>query len=76
MESTTKELIANAIGCVSVFKQLQYIFATRSSYCNSLPGNYGNPLLDSFVFWRPGLKLSRKHLLPDFSSNYFQKNHP
>ena len=76
MASTTKKLIANAMGSISVFKLLQVIFAACLSYCNSLPGNYRNPFLVSVNFWCPGLSLSRKHITPDFLFYYFQKNHP
>lgn len=76
MESTTKKLIALAIGTITIFKPLQVFSVTTFPYCNSLPVSYGNSVLVKFIFWRSGLSLSRKHVLPDFSSNYFQKNHP
>jgi hypothetical protein len=76
MESTTKKLIARAIGTITIFKPLQVFSVTTFPYCDSLPRNYEHPFLVAFLFWRSGLSLFRKHVLPDFSSNYFQKNHP
>ena len=73
MESTTKKLTATAMGYISVFKQQQHSSAAFFTYCSSLPCNYENTFLVRFIFWCPGLSLSRKLHLPDFFSNYFQK---
>lgn len=75
MESTTKKLIAHVIGTITIFKPLQVFSAASPTYCNSLPCNYEHPFLVAFLSWRPELSVSLKHVLPDFSSYYFQKNH-
>ncbi len=67
MESTTKKLIANAIGSTSVFKQLQSYFVTVFSDHNSLPSDFENRFSMTFIFWRSGLSLSCKSILPDFA---------
>lgn len=73
MESTTKRLIAIAIGSTSVFNRLQNSFVTDFSYCNSLPDNYENRFFMTFIFRHFRLRQSGKPILPDLLHNYFQK---
>lgn len=75
MESTTKKLIAHAIGTITIFKPLQVNPVASFPYCNSLLRNYENPFLVAVLFWRTTLSIFDKQVLPDISSNYFQKSH-
>lgn len=76
MESTTKQLIASAIGSTSVLKQMQSFFAPDFSNPSSLRGGDESIFLVSTFFWHTRFELFSKPILPDFSSNYFQKIKP
>ena len=73
MESTTKKLIANAIGSTSVFNRLQIFFVPVFLYCNSLPSDYENRSFMISIFWHFRLRQSGKPILLDLPHNYFQK---
>ncbi len=66
MASTTKMLIAIAIGSTSAYKQLQNAFVTAFSYGCSLPSDFENKFFVKFIFWYPRLSSFGKYILPDY----------